>query len=168
MLIENEPRSVKYEYRSGLILSLLFIAVLLVSICALSILVLEQLKALPSTPHQGLPDILIPATSLPAAIPDNRNMISLPMILSESVSVSEQIWKVTKIKTQGYELDGQHFDVATFTHVDGQDTAQGYCINRGWDIPDIGTEYLFNAEGIFVPLYQSDAHPIQRFLRIQQ
>jgi hypothetical protein len=85
--------------------------------------------------------------------------------ISVSVSVSEQIWKVTKIKILGYELDGQRYDVAIFKRVDSQDTVKAYCMNRGWDTPDIGTEYLLKAGGIFVPLYKSDAHPIQRFLR---
>jgi hypothetical protein len=64
-------------------------------------------------------------------------------------------------------LDGQHYDLATFTRLDDQNTQKGYCMNRGWDIPAIGAEYLLTAEGIFVPLYEPDANPIQRFLMIQ-
>jgi len=162
MLSESELESVRNENRRVLILSVLFVAVLLVAICALSVMVLNQLKGPRPTPQQD-----IPAASLPIVMPPTHFSISLPVILSGSVSISEQIWKVSKIKLLGYELDGQHNDLATFTRIDGQDTVKGYCMNRGWDTPAIGTEYLLNAEGIFVPLNQSDADPLQRFLKIQ-
>jgi len=165
MIRENELESVRNENRRVLILSGLFVAVLLVAICALSVMLLNQLKASYPTNQQDVTSILIPAALPLAAMPADRFSISLPIILSGSVS--EQIWKVTKIKLLGYELDGQHYDLATFTRIDGQDIAQGYCINRGWDVPDIGTEYLINAEGVFIPINQSDAHPIQGFLKIQ-
>lgn len=167
MIRENELESVRNENRRVLILSGLFVAVLLVAICALSVMLLNQLKASYPTNQQDVTSILIPAALPPAAMPANGFLISLPVILSESNSLSEQIWKVTKIKLLGYELDGQHYDLATFTRIDGQDIAQGYCINRGWDVPDIGIEYLINAEGVFIPINQSDAHPIQGFLKIQ-
>jgi hypothetical protein len=100
-------------------------------------------------------------------MPVNNFPIYLPVILVGSVSVSEQIWKVTNINNLGYELDGQRYDLATFQHIDSQDTAEAYCIDRGLDTPEIGTQYRLNAEGIFVPLDESNADPIQRFLKIQ-
>ena len=167
MLVKNEPNGVRIEREPGLIPAVIFVVVLLVAICALSVTVLNELTKPNQTVQQDIPGISPPKV-LPDAIQANNFSIRLPVILSGSVSISEPIWKVIQIIGLGYELDGQHYDLATFTHIDGQDMAQGYCINRGWDIPDIGTEYLLNAEGIFVPLTQSDAHPIQRFLRIQQ
>jgi hypothetical protein len=167
MLNENEPETARNENGPILILGVIFIAVILMTICALSVLLLNRQKEPRPTPQQDIPVIFIPTASLPTAMPVNHFPIRLPIILSGSVSVSEQIWKVTKIKNLGYELGGQRYDLATFTRIDGQDIAQGYCINRGWDVPDIGTEYLLNAGGIFVPLYESDAHPIQRFSKIQ-
>jgi len=172
MLRENELESVRIVNRPFFVLSVIFIVLLLVSICAVSIMVLNQLKAPRPSTQQDTQVILSPGgslsmASLPAAMPANQYTIRLPVILSGSVSVSEQTWKVTKIKLLGYELDGQHYDLATFTRIDGQDTVKAYCINRGWDTPDIGAVYFLNAEGIFVPLHEIDSHPIQRFLEIQ-
>jgi len=120
------------------------------------------------TPTQVVPLAEIPTdipTDIPTAMPVNNFPIYLPVILSGSVS--EQIWKVTNINNLGYELDGQRYDLATFQRIDSQNTAEAYCIDRGWDIPEIGAEYLLNAEGIFVPLHEPNADPIQRFLKIQ-
>jgi hypothetical protein len=166
MLGENELKSDRIENGPFLILSVIFIVLLLAAICAVSVMLLNQLKEPRPTSQQDIALILIPTASLPAAMPANQFSIRLPVILSGSVSVSGQIWKVTKIKSLGYELDGQHYDLATFTRLDSQDTVKAYCMNRGWDIPEVGTEYLLNAEGIFVPLYEPDTHPIQRFLMI--
>jgi hypothetical protein len=164
ILRENEQKSVIIENRPVYLLDVIFIVFLLVAICALSVMLLNQLKEPRPTAQPDISAILIP----PAGIPANHFSIHLPIILSGSVSISEQIWKVTKINSLGYELDGQHYDLATFTRIAGQDTEKGYCMNRGWDIPDIGTEFLLNMEGIFVPLHDPDAHPLQRFLKIQQ
>ena len=165
MLSENEPKSARIENAPVLTLGVIFLAVILVAICALSVMLLNQQKEPLPTPQQDKPVILIPT-----AMPANHFSTRLPIILSGygtvPITVSEQIWKVTKIKSLGYELDGQHYDLATFTRIDGQDTVKAYCMNPGWDIPDIGTEYLLNSGGIFVPLYEPDAHPIQRFLKI--
>jgi hypothetical protein len=161
MISENEPESARIENGSILILGVIFIAVMLMTICALSVLLLNQQKEPRLTPQPDIPVIFIP-TVMPIHF-----LISLPVTLSGSVSVPEPIWKVTKINNLGYHLGGQRYDLATFTRIDGQETVQGYCINRGWDIPDIGTEYLLNAQGIFVPLYEPDTHSIQRFSKIQ-
>lgn len=67
----------------------------------------------------------------------------------------------------GYELGGQRYNLATFTRIDSQDTAQGYCINPGWDIPDGGREYLLNGGGTFVPFQQSGDHSLKSFLKLQ-
>jgi hypothetical protein len=161
MIGENEPESARIENGPILILGVIFIAVIFMTICALSVFLLNQQKEPRPTPQPDLPVIFIP-TAMPIHF-----LLSLPVTLSGRVSVPEPIWKVTKIKNLGYQSGGQRYDLATFTRIDGQETAQGYCINRGWDIPDIGTEYLLNAQGIFVPLYESDTHPIQRFSKIQ-
>ena len=50
-----------------------------------------------------------------------------------SYTVPEQIWIVTSINNLGYELNGQRYDLATFQHIDSQETAEAYCIDRGLD-----------------------------------
>jgi len=169
MISKNEPKFTRIKHRPVSTLVMVFIAVILVSICAWSVMLLNQQKNPRPTLQQDIPVILIPTASLPAAMSANHFSIRLPIIPSGSrpVSVSEQIWKVTKIKNLGYELGGQRYDLATFKRLDSQDIVKAYCMNRGWETPDIGTEYLLNAGGIFVPLQESDAHPFQRFLRIQ-
>jgi len=166
MLSKNKPKSARIENGPVLILGLIFIAVILVSICALSVMLLNKLREIRPTPQRDLPVILIPSAVLPTAMSSNHFSIHLPFILSGSVSVSEQIWKVTKIKSLGYQLGSQRYDLATFTRIDGQNTVKAYCINRGWDIPDIGSEYTLSPGGIFVPLQEPDDHPFQRFLKI--
>jgi len=161
MLSENEPESARNEDGPILILVVIFIAVIFITACALGVLLPNQQKEPLPTPQQDIPVIFIP-TTMPIHF-----LVSLPVTLSGSISVSEQIWKVTKIKSLGYQLGGQRYDLATFTRIDGQETVQGYCINRGWAIPDIGTEYLLTAGGIFVPLQEPDDHPFQRFSKIQ-
>ena len=168
MFSENEPKSTSTKNGPAFILGVILLAVILLMMgCVLSFMLYNQLKEPSPTSQPDIPAIMIPAELLPTAMPANHFSIHLPMILSGSVSISEQIWKVTKIKSLGYELDGQRYDLATFTRIDGQATAQGHCINPGWGIPELGTEYLLNAKGIFVPLYQPDAHPLQRFLKIR-
>ena len=81
------------------------------------------------------------------------------------INAPEQIWIVTSINNLGYELNGQRYDLATFQHIDSQETAEAYCIDRGVDAPEIGTQYSLNAEGVFIPL--DNSYPIQRFLKIQ-
>jgi len=169
MLSENEPESTRIE--NGLILSLgvLFIAVSLVSICALSVMLLNQQRQPGPTPQQVNPVIFIPTAAPSTALPASYYSIRFPNVLSGAgaAPVSEQIWTVTKIKYLGHELDGQRYDLATFMRVDSQDTVKAYCMNPGWDTPDIGAEYLLNAGGIFVPLQELDTDPLQRFLMIQ-
>jgi hypothetical protein len=169
MLSENEPRSARYENWPSLLIGLLLILGILLTVCALSVLLLNRQKQPQSAPQPEIPVMLIPTAAMPKAMPVNYYSIRLPVILSGSgsTSVSEQIWIVTKIHTQGYELGGQQYDLATFTRLDGQDTVKGYCINPGWDIPDIGTEYLLTVGGTFVPLQEREAHPFQSFLKIQ-
>ena len=166
MSSENETKYARTENRPGLALGVILLAVILLMMCCLlSYLLYNQLTKPSPTALQDIPVKIIPG----AAAPASQFLINLPVILSGSgpISASEQTWKVTQIVNQGYELDGQRYDLAVFTRLDGLATAQGYCINPGWDIPELGTEYLLNAEGIFVPLHPSDAYPIQRFLKIR-
>jgi hypothetical protein len=134
---------------------------LIMAICILGVMLRSRQMKSRQTPT---PDI--PVFAVPSAMPDNNFPIYFPIIQVGSVDV--QIWKVINIMSSGYELAGQRYDVATFMRLDSQVTAQAYCIDRGLDIPDVGTEYLLNAEGIFVPLGSPAAHPIQRFLKIQE
>lgn len=167
MLSENEAQSVRMRKGAVLILGVAVIVVILVSLCVWSVSLLTQKTVSRSAPLPSEPAIF-----LSTAMPANLFEVHLPL-LSRSVSVTspdlprsapEQIWEVTNVTNLGYEMDGQYYDLATFTRTDGQDTVIAYCINRGWNVPEIGTEYLLNAEGIFVPLYESDVDPIQRFL----
>jgi hypothetical protein len=166
MFNEYAPKSGRIEDRSVFTLGVILMAIILVMMCCvLSFMLYTQLKEpsptlLPDIPVKTIPTVAIPADPI---------SMYLPVVLSgsEPVSVPEQIWKVTNIIVQGYELDGHRYDLAAFTRIDGQATGQGYCINPGWDIPEPGTEYLLNEKGIFIPLYQSDAHPIQRFSKIR-
>ena len=168
MITENEPERAEEENSPAVTLAVIFIVLFLLTICALGVKLLSQLMASRQTPTQVVSLVEMPTvipTDIPTAVPVNNYPIYLPII--SSGSVSEQIWKVTNISSLGYELDGQRYDLATFRRIDSQDTAEAYCINRGWDIPEIGAEYWLNAEGIFVPLHESSADPIQRFLKIQ-
>jgi len=175
MITENEPELNEPE-RDGIenspvfTLAVIFIVLALLTICTLGVKLLSRLMGSRPTTPQVVPLVNLPTeipTGSPTAMPVNNFPIYLPVILVGSVSASDQVWKVTNINNLGYELDGQHYDLATFQRVDSQDTAKGYCISRGWDTPAIGTEYLLNAEGIFVPLHEPSADPIQRFLKIQ-
>ena len=167
MLSEREPKSARIENWPVFILLVIFITVLLMAICVVGVMLLSEMKETRPTPQQDIPVLLLLTETLPTptAMQANHYSISFPMI--RSGSESEQIWKVTKIDNLGYELSGQRYDLATFTRINSQDTAQGYCINPGWDIPDIGTEYVLTAGGTFVPLQESEADPFQRFLKIQ-
>jgi len=170
MFIDDEPERDEIENSPALTLAVIFIVLALLTICTLGVRLLSRLMVSRQTPTQVVPLVEIPTdipTDIPMAMPVNNFPIYFPVILSGSVTVSEPIWKVTKINNLGYELDGQHYDLATFMRVDSQDTAEAYCINRGWDIPEIGAEYLLNADGVFVPLHEPNADPIQRFLKIQ-
>jgi hypothetical protein len=169
MINEYEPEErAGEENRPAFTLAVIFIVLILLTICILGIKLLSRLVVPGQTPTQVVPVVVIP-TNIPTAMPVNYFSNYFPIVLNESVSVSasasEQIWKVTNINNLGYELDGQRYDLATFMRVDNQETAEAYCIDRGLDIPNIGAEYWLNAEGIFIPL--DNSHPIQRFLKIQ-
>ena len=163
---ENELESAENENVQVLILWVIFSAFMLMTICALSFMLFNWWKEPRPTPQPEIPAVILPTAYLPtAAPPANLFSISFPVILS--VSVSEQTWKVTNINSLGYEVDGERYDLATFTRIDGQGTAQGYCINRGWDVPVLGTEYLLKDGSTFVPLQEPEDDPLQRFLKIQ-
>jgi len=173
MSSENEPKPARILTGPVLFLVVLLVACLLVSACALSFWWLNLQKETSSNPQQDNTVMVLPTESLLDTMPTDHYSIVLPMILSGPVSVSrsvpasEQVWIVTKIKYLKYELDGQRYDLATFRRVDNQDTSKGYCINRGWEVPEVGTEYLLTTEGIFVPVRESKDDPLQRFSKIQ-
>ena len=86
MLSENEPKSARIENGPVLTLGVIFLAVILVAICALSVMLLNQQKEPLPTPQQDKPVILIPT-----AMPANHFSTRLPIILSESESVSVRV-----------------------------------------------------------------------------
>lgn len=165
MFNENEPISARIDNSRDFILGVTLLAVIIVLMCCvLTYLLYNQLNQPRSTPQPEMPALVLPTAAAPSGFP-----LHFPVILSgpEPVPVSEPNWKVTKISYQGYELGGQRYDLAIFTRIDGQETAQGYCIDPGLDVPDMGIEYLLNAEGIFVPLVQPVDHPLQRFEKLR-
>lgn len=168
MLSNNGPERARTKYWAVSILGFLLIVIVLMTTCIMSDLVPGFRMEPSETPTQ---EMLI--MDMPTAIPASYHSINLPVILSPSGSViaeaavQSQIWKVIKVRSLGYELNGERYDVAVFRRVDSQDTVKAYCIDRGWDTPDIGVEYLQNPDGIFVPLQGPDANPLQRFLIIQ-
>jgi hypothetical protein len=170
VITENEPEPAEKENSPAFTIAVIFIVLFLLTVCTLGVKLLSQLMVSRQTPTQVVPLAEMPTyipIDLPTAAPVNIYPIYLPVIPVGSVSVSEQIWKVTNINSLGYELDGQRYDLATFRRIDSQDTAEAYCINRGWDIPEIGAEYWLNADGVFAPLHEPNADPIQRFLKIK-
>ena len=162
------PERARNNHRTVLFYGLLLIALVLMITCVLSVPLLGFQKEPLKTPIQEMQLI-----EIPTAIPTSHFSISLPVILSPSGSVvaksavQSQIWIVIKIKSLGYELNGQRYDMAVFRRVDSQETVKAYCIDRGLDTPDLGMEYLLNTDGIFVLLREPDAHLIQRFVMIQ-
>ncbi len=172
MLDAYEQKWIRDENRPFLILGLIFIAAALVMLCILSILFLSQRKASSPTAQPEVP-LVVPTAPQPTSAPVYFSQTRLPVILSgsgsapQSAQVTVQTWEVTKIKLLGHEIDGQHYDVATFRNVSTQETVKGYCINRGWETPAIGAEYTLNADGVFVPVRESVDDPLQRFQLIQ-
>jgi hypothetical protein len=166
MWSETEAKAARVINRPLFTLGVIFVALILVMLCVLSGLSLNLQKLPRGTPTQ---EILM--VDISTEMSTNDYSIRLPVILSGNVSVSdyisEQIWIVTKIKSLGYEMDGRRYDLAIFNRVDSEETVKAYCINLGWDTPNIGAEYLLTAGDIFVPLYDRDVEPFQRFLKIQ-
>jgi hypothetical protein len=168
MITEDKPEQAEKEISPAITCAVIFIVLGLLTVCIASVKLVSWLMASDQTPTQVVPLVDLP-TDIPTAVPVHYFSTYFPIILVENVpvtvSVSEQIWKVTKINNLGYELNGQRYDLATFQRIDSQDTAQAYCIDRGLDAPEIGAQYRLSAEGIFIPL--DNSHPIQRFLKIQ-
>lgn len=158
------------ENKLAFTLTVIFIVLILLTICTLGVRLLSRLIVSRPIPTQEIPPEGLP-TDIPTAMPVNNFPVYFPIILSGTlppsvpVPVPEQIWMVTKIINLGYELNGQRYDLATFQRIDSQETADAYCIDRGLEAPTIGTQYRLNTEGIFVPL--DNSRPIQRFLKIQ-
>jgi len=167
-LIETEPEPAVEKDRSLLIIGVIFLAIILLTTCVSIGLFLTRRAQSRQTPTQEIPAVFIPTATSPAGIPVNLGSIHLPVILAEPANiVSTNIWMVTKINSLAYKSGGQRSDLATFKRIDSQDIAQGYCINKGWPTPKIGAEYSLNSQGIFVPLQEPKAHPLQRFQKIQ-
>ena len=171
MITKEELEQVRKEHEPVFFLAVIFIVLFLLTICSLGVRFLIQLTETSPTPTPVLP-LIVPPTNIPAPMPVKSYSTHLPIILSSSVvlsssMVNQVIWIVTKVKNLGYELNGQRYDLATFKRINSQDTAKAYCINRGWDTPDVGAEYILSAEGIFIPLSESEANPLQRFLKIK-
>ncbi|MBN2549496.1 MAG: hypothetical protein JXB15_10085 [Anaerolineales bacterium] len=165
MFSEDEPVSTRTEYNRDFLLGMiLLLVIIMLTCCLLMYLLYNQLNQPRSIPQPEMPALALPTAVAPSVFP-----LHFPVILSgpEPVPVTEKNWKVTNISYQGYELGGQRYDLVTFTRIDGQETAQGYCIDPGLDVPDIGIEYMLNAEGIFVPLVQPVDHPLQRFEKLR-
>lgn len=170
MSSNSEQRFSRYENERGLILGVIGVVIILMTICALSILLLNQRKASLSKTQE--PPLLFATEPAPKAIPPSNYFVRLPVILTAGGVVSapastEQIWRVTRVKYLGYEIGGRRYDMATFQRLDTQDTVKAYCINPGWDTPSIGADYLLKADGVFVPVYEPAADPLQRFLMIK-
>ncbi len=177
MSTEDESRSSYIRSEPVFILGVIFLVFLLITMCVLGFLLVNRMRQPKPVAQLEVPIILLPTAPLPTAAPVNYFFIRLPVILTEprpqpapepvSVTVSEQIWKVTKIENFGYALNGQYYDLATFTRLDGLITVQGYCINPEWDVPAVGVEYSLSPDGIFIPLHDPVGDPLQRFSKIQ-
>lgn len=161
MLSEPEPRFPRREDWPAIIMGMVLVSVFLGLIITMIIMLFKPKEQPVPTPVQA------PAIALPTAAPIQFFLIRLPIISSETVSASEQAWEVTNIDNLGYESDGKRRDLATFVRTGSQETAQAYCMNPGWDSPAIGTKYLLNQDGIFVPLYDTGTDSLQRFSLIQ-
>lgn len=162
MFRENEWQYDPINHKLLRILGMAFFVTLLIAICFLSALLLNQ-------PNEPLPPVQqeVPAVLPLTGPPVSLHFIYLPVARSAPVSEPANIWEVTKIDPLGYALQGQRYDLATFTRTEDQIMVQGYCINRGWDVPLVGTDYWLNAEDTFVPVQEPARDPFQRFLKIQ-
>lgn len=172
---KSEINQGRREIGPAFVLGVTLVVIVLLMTCALGGLLLRRLNTPRPTPT---PEILSMLTSLPTAIPVTIFEVHLPIIRSstdpnkslsiQSVTPTEPVWKVSRVKRLGYNLNGKRYDVAIFRNVVTQDTARGYCIDQGLDVPEIGTEYLLNENGVFVPLDAPSGPPIQRFLRYRK
>lgn len=174
MSSETEPGSRRILTGPVIVLVAFFFVFLFTSLCVLSVVFLYRQRTTSPVPQQVISDSSVPAESPPEAMPNERYSAHLPVILSPSggveeqttVIAAEQVWIVTKIKPLGYRSGKHRYDLATFRRVGDQVTAKGYCINPGWDVPRIGTQYHLNSDGTFTPLQDPQGDPYQRFMRI--
>jgi hypothetical protein len=162
LLDETEPIPPKKQDRSVLIVWGIIILLLLLSVCAGSYILFARLRTPAATPTPAFPTSYLPATNLATPTPIMKKLVRLPVVLSGQVPV----WQVTKVKSLGYKIGNQRYDLATFTRLDNGSTAQGYCINRGWDVPKVGAPYLLTSQNIFVPLQERKPNTMQRFQKI--
>ena len=164
MTYDDEADQAEKEYGPAFFLAVIFIVLILITICVWAVMLLSRMMGPRQTPTPELP-LVVPTTNIPTAMPIKYYSIYSPIILTGSAN--QQTWVVIRVKNLGYEMDGQRYDLATFKRINSQDTAKAYCINRGWDVPAVGTEYMLSTEGIFIPVSESYADPLQRFLRIK-
>lgn len=162
LLDETEPIPDKKQDRSVLIVWGVILGLLLLTVCAGSFFWFTRLRAPAPTADPTFPAAYLPTVNLTTPTPITKKLIRLPVVLSGQVPV----WQVTKVKSLGYKIGSQRYDLATFMRQNNGATAQGYCLNRGWDVPKVGTQYLLNAENIFVPLQERKPNTMQRFQKI--
>jgi hypothetical protein len=168
-LYETDLEPDKEKDRSLLILGAIFLALILLTTCVSVGLLLNRQSKARQTPTQEFPAVFLPTAIPPAVMPGNQLTIHLPIIRSKAATTAspENVWIVTKIESLAYKSGSQRSDLATFKRIDNQESAQGYCIDRGLPTPKIGAEYALNQKGIFIPLEEPKTHPIQRFQKIQ-
>jgi hypothetical protein len=168
-LDENEPQPAKKQDRTVLIVWGIILGLLLLTVCAGSFFWYNRLRAPAPTPNPDYPAAYLPTANPATPTPITKNLIRLPVVLSGEGSTAEAtpVWKVTQVKSLGYKVGGKRYDLATFVRLDGQVTAQGYCINPGWAVPKVGALYQLNAKNIFIPLEERKPNTLQRFARIE-
>lgn len=148
-----------------------FVTLLLCLICALTGSLLPGWIAgrpapTPSIPVAAAPTAT-PTTLAPTAVPVLPPWPEVPTATQSGQILPGEVWEVIKIRELGYTLNGQRYDLARFRRLGGQDTLKGYCLDPGQSQPGIGTRYVLNERGIFVPLDGSYQASLQRFKLIQ-
>jgi hypothetical protein len=168
-LIETGQEPAKKDDRSILILGAIFLAIILLTVCVSAGLFVNRMNKSRQTPTPEFPVMYLPTATSPGEMPGNQLTIHLPIIRSKAATTAapNNVWIVTKIESLAYKSGSQRSDLATFKRIDNQESAQGYCIDRGLPTPKIGADYALNEKGIFIPLEEPKTHPIQRFQKIQ-
>jgi hypothetical protein len=168
MVSGNKPEQVRSEGGPLVVLGVIFITLLLLTICALVGSLLSQWRSGRQPPAQS-----VPVVPIPTAAPIELFTIYLPMAPSGGGAVTgpqtlpEDIWEVIEIRDLGFELNGQRYDLARFRRLGSQETVMAYCLDRGWNQPEIGARYVLGSSDIFVPLAETNGTPLQRFLMIR-
>lgn len=168
---EIRPQPAEKVKRATVVAWAIIIGVFLLTICAWGTRMLLRLTATSQAPSEELPAVNVnpPAVNLPTLAPSVIIPTSAPTSVRLPViqSTSAPVWKVKKIKSLGYQLGNSRRELAIFIRSSDQVTVQGYCLNPGWDVPEIGAEYSLNDNDIFVPLHEAKPNTVQRFQRIK-